>query len=92
MGTTRASLGASGAVVDTGATASLLEDTAAIAELDTLQIRNNAAREAYGQELLSQGFGFESRVSSFAGSVGAGSTLLTGAAQVATGISVKRGS
>ncbi len=60
LGSQRAAAGASGAVVDTGAALSVLEDTAMIGELDTLQIRNNAAREAYGLEVESQNFLFES--------------------------------
>ncbi len=59
LGSQRASIGASGAIVDEGAALSVLEDTAMIGELDTLQIRNNAARAAYGLEVQSQNFLFD---------------------------------
>lgn len=82
MGRQRAAAGASGAVADSGATLTMLEDTAMIAELDTLTIRNNAAREAYGAEIDASNALFSGRLARFEGNMGAAGSLLTGASQV----------
>lgn len=79
-GRQRSLIGASGAVVGEGTAASILEDTAALGELDALQARNNAAREAWGLEVQAQQFDFAARKerpgAAFTGS------LLSGAASI----------
>ncbi|WP_208539342.1 virion core protein, T7 gp14 family [Algihabitans albus] len=47
LGRQRAVLGATGLQADSGSALNILGDTAALGELDALQIRDNAAREAW---------------------------------------------
>jgi len=86
-GTQRAALAASGVQLDQGSPVDILSDTAQFGELDALTIRNNAEREAYGYRVQGMNFGAEaglqqSRASSAmtSAAIGAGSTLLSGAA------------
>lgn len=51
IGTQRALLAASGQDVGDGSAALLVEDTAAVGELDALTIENNYLRQAYGYEV-----------------------------------------
>ena len=86
-GTQRAALAASGVQLDQGSPVDILSDTAQFGELDALTIRNNAEREAYGYRVQGMNFGAEAglqqaRAASAMPSalIGAGSTLLSGAA------------
>jgi hypothetical protein len=88
-GAQRAALGASGVALDSGSALDILGDTAAFGELDALTIRSNADREAYGYRV--QGMNFEAeaglaraggKAAQTAGMIGAGATLLSGAAGV----------
>lgn len=81
-GATRAAYGASGALVDSGSSADVLQDLAEFGELDALTIRRNAAMEAYGAEREGDNFRASanlSRMSKRSAGFAAGSTLLTGA-------------
>ena len=51
LGRQRAVLGATGITIDSGSALATLGDTAALGELDALQIRDNAAREAWQFEV-----------------------------------------
>jgi hypothetical protein len=88
VGRQRSAVGASGAVVDTGATAALIEDTEAIGELEALTIRNNAMREAWGHEVASTSILYEGEAALASSRLSAGATLLGGAAS-ATGMASK---
>lgn len=48
IGQQRAAFGAAGVALDTGSAVEVQETTQRVIELDALQIRNNAAREAWG--------------------------------------------
>lgn len=85
-GEQRASFGASGAVVDTGSPLDVLVDTAEQGELDALTIRHNAAIEVWGIRNQSAGYRAESslyRAKKRSPGFAAGTTLLTGAGQIA---------
>ena len=79
--------GASGLEVNTGSPALLLEDTAMLAELEALTIRNNAQREAWGYEQRSTQFGFESSLALAAGRNAAIGSVGSG---VARGVGINR--
>lgn len=86
----RSALAASGIDVASGSALDVLEDTAKLGEWDALQIRANADREAYGYRAQGMNYQAEAglqtmkgRQASRAGMIGAGSSLLTGAGNVA---------
>lgn len=81
QGAQRVAIGASGATVDVGTPMSILEDTAQFGELDALTIRNNAAREAFGLRTRATGIRLAGRSEARQGVLGAGGTLVTGAAR-----------
>jgi len=62
-GKQRAELAASGVVVDQDLALDLLLDTAEIGEVDALNIRNNAAREAFGYRAQAEGFNAQAAIS-----------------------------
>lgn len=85
-GQQRAGFGASGAVVDSGSSLDVLKDTAEFGELDALTIRHNAAVEAWGFKNQAANFTGQadlSRLQKRSAGFAAGSTLITGAGQVA---------
>lgn len=80
-GRQRASVGASGAVVDVGSPGKLVDDTAGLAQLDIETVRNNAAREAWGFRTQSMSLLDQAAQARFLGRSARGATLLTGAGQ-----------
>ena len=82
VGRQRALIGSSGVAVDEGSTMDIVADTYAMGELDALTIRNNAMREAWGQEALAVGFGFEEELGQMQATWGTGATVLGGASKV----------
>lgn len=91
VGRMRASLAGSGQVIDEGSAGNLVIDQAGTNEQNALNVRANAAREAYGYR--SQAANFESSASlstlsgrnaRSAGNLAAAGTLLSGAGKVAT--------
>ncbi len=89
IGRQRAAIGASGAAVDQGSAFDIIEDTVALGELDALQIRNNAAREALGYETQATSLLFQGRLARREANVQAFSTLLGTGAQT-TGLLAQR--
>lgn len=86
IGEQRAGFGASGAVVDIGSPLDVVLDTAEQGELDALTIRHNVAMEAWGlrnqqDEFISQASMI--RATKRSPGFAAGTTLLTGAGQIA---------
>ena len=87
----RAALAGAGVVVDQDSAATLVEDTAALGELDALTIRNNAEREALGFEAQAGNFNADAELASLEGrnarraaTFKAGATLITGFGSVAS--------
>lgn len=83
VGHQRALIGASGAAVGEGVAAILIEDSLAAGEMNALQVRNNAAREAWGYETQAIQSEFAASSASKLGNIGVGASLLGGASQVA---------
>lgn len=81
VGHQRALIGSSGAAVGEGVTARIIEDTLAKGELDALNIRNNASREAWGLDTQAAQFGFEADAAQRQAVIGTGASLLGGTAQ-----------
>ena len=63
IGKQRTTLAANGVLVDTGSALDITADTAATGQLEALQIKNNAAREALGFETQGMNFQAESTLS-----------------------------
>lgn len=85
-GEMRAGYGASGAVVDSGSALDNLTDTVEYGELDALTIRHNTAMEVWGLKNQAANYFGQSelfRASRQSVGLATGSTLLTGAGQVA---------
>jgi len=89
-GQQRAALAGAGVLVDTGSAGRLIEDTAALSELDALTIQSNAEREALGFETQAMNFQGEADIARALGKQAktqslfkAGGTLLTGFGSVA---------
>ena len=83
IGRQRAAFSASGVDASSGSALDVLGDTAAMGELDVQTVRSNAAREVWGLRTQAAVDRFSGRVSRRMGAIGAGSTLLTGAGQMA---------
>lgn len=81
-GSQKAAFAGSGVSVDSGSAADLLAETDKLSTLDILNIKNNAAREAFGYKAQSIGFSGQSEMTRKAGRSAANSTLLTGGANV----------
>lgn len=79
LGTQKAAIGARN-VRTSGTALDLLADTAQIGEEDALTIRNDAAREAWGYRAGADESRRWGRGARRAGNIGAGGSLLTGAA------------
>jgi len=62
LGKQRVASAASGVLVDSGSTLDVLQDTAALNEMDALTVRHNAALEAYGYETEAEQFKSEARL------------------------------
>ena len=87
MGSQRSSFSGSGAVVDSGSTAHVLEDTEQMGIIDAMTLERNSAREAWSKRKEAQGYRYQAGLSRM-GKVDpyqAGfTTLLTGATSAAT--------
>lgn len=83
IGAQRASLAAQGVDIDAGSAVTAVEDTALMAELDALTVRNNAAREAWGYKVKASDLRAEGQLAARAGSQAARNTLLSGAGNAA---------
>ena len=84
----RAGLGASGLDMNSGSSLDIQADAAMMGELDALTVRNNFEREAWGYRQQAQNFQNSAAMASStaknagtAGMIGAGASLLGGAAQ-----------
>lgn len=83
----RSALAGAGAVVDVGSAFALIEDTAAMGELDVLTVRNNAARETWGYKSQATGFEYQSALANSEKNTLPYATLLGGAGSaVAIGV------
>ena len=82
IGRERAAAGASGIDPNTGSPAKIQSDTAELGELDTLTIRNNAAREAWNFRNQAAAFGMEASQATTAGNLETFSSLIGGASSV----------
>jgi hypothetical protein len=78
IGAQRVSLAAQGIEVDSGTAAAIQEDTARLSELDALQIRNNAWREAWGFKVQAQDFRNQGLMARDAARTQSNMTLVTG--------------
>lgn len=83
IGAQRAGFAAQGVEVGDGSALQVVQDTAAIGELDRLTIRNNAAREAWGYRVGETNFRGQGANAAMAGNQQAVGTILTGAASIA---------
>lgn len=77
IGQMRSAIGSSGAIVDQGSALDLTVDQAGVNELDALNVRNSAAREAQGFEIQGQEFGREAVLSRNAASTARSNALLS---------------
>jgi hypothetical protein len=91
IGAQRAQLAAQGFDVSEGSSIDILGDTAALGELDVLRIEADAENRARNFEIQAQGFESEATLGRFAakgarraGTIGAVSTLITGASRAGT--------
>lgn len=89
-GQQRAAFAASGVAIDEGTPLDILADTAELGELDVLNIKNNAEREAYNYRVQAGDFTAQAglhdasaRNASTAGLINAGTTVLTGSRDIA---------
>lgn len=81
LGTQTTRLAAGNVSTASGSPLAILASTAGIGELDAQTIRNNAAREAWGYRAEAASQLAQGRFAQRSGWLGAGATLLTGAAQ-----------
>lgn len=77
----RAAMAGSGAVVGEGTFGNILDDTAKAGEFDALQIRSNAARQAWAYRTNADITRSEGKMAASAGRWALGTSLLTGASQ-----------
>ena len=80
-GRQRAGFAAAGVVIDEGTPLDVLADTAEQGELESLNLKANAAREAFGHKQAEAQFRFDAKVVRRQGNIQATSTLLGGAGQ-----------
>jgi len=76
-------IASTGAAVGEGSAGSIEADTAMLAELEVLTVRNNATMEAWGHKVAAEQFRYEADVASAGGMLAAGTSLLTGGAATA---------
>lgn len=91
LGAIKAAQAASGVDVNTGSAVDVRSSAAELGQLDAINIRANAAREAYGYGTQAQGFTDQAALdrstagnARTAGYIGAGTSLLGGAASAAS--------
>lgn len=77
----KAELAAGGREIS-GSAYDVLQDTAAMGELDALTIRQNAANEAWGYEVQGMNYLAQGKMDKRAGITGAAGTILSGGAKV----------
>lgn len=80
VGSQRAALAAQGIDIGSGSALDVQTNTAALAEIDIMTIRNNAAREAWGFNVQAADYGAKASLTKMAGKNKARTTLLTGGA------------
>lgn len=78
IGNQRVALAAQGIVVDEGTASSLQEQTREIGLADSLMIRNNAMKEAYGYEFESMQIGIQGRMAQANAMVGSAQAQFAG--------------
>lgn len=78
IGAQRAALASQGVDVNSGSALEVQKDSAAMGALDSLTIRNNAWREAWGYKVQSLNDSYSGEFSKMAGDSEADNTLLTG--------------
>jgi hypothetical protein len=83
MGKQRVAAAAAGAVVDRDSPLILVEDAAAMGELDVHKIRNKTAATVWGYETQQSQFEMEEEMATFQGRMLPAMTLVSGAAQTA---------
>ena len=83
IGAQRAAFAAQGVDVSDGSALEVVQDTAALGELDLITIRNNAAREAWGYRVGETDYRYKAQMAGYAGNQQAAGTILTGAASIA---------
>jgi len=86
LGKERAAYGASGVVANKGSPLDVMADTGFITGMDATTIHNNAAREAWGMTQEAQAGVQRAQYAKQAADFSAGSTLLTGATGIASGL------
>jgi hypothetical protein len=86
VGAIKAAFGASGVDPNSGSALNVQSSAAQLGELSALQIKSNAAQQAYGYEAQGQGYGEEQQLSELqaqeapiAGDISAASSILGGA-------------
>lgn len=91
IGQQRATFGATGAVVDTGSTLGVIEDTAYLGEQDAMSIRYNSAVDVWALNNKSSNYAAQSNLQRSQGAnavasgyMGAGASLLSGASSLAS--------
>lgn len=84
LGSQRASLAGQGVAVNRDTAAQIQEDTAQFGELDVLQLRSNAWREAWGYRVQALQSGSAAQFTQMAASINQRNTLLTGGLRAAT--------
>lgn len=84
IGRERATAAAGNVEVDSGSPLRIQTDTAKLGELDTLTIRDNAAREAWNYKNAAAGFKAQAEQDQYAGNLEAFSSLVGGASSVAS--------
>lgn len=78
IGSQRAALASQGIDVNVGSAADVQEDSRAMGALDSLTIRNNAWREAWGYRVQASNDSYQGKFSRMAADSDADNTLLTG--------------
>jgi hypothetical protein len=91
IGKQRAAAGASGVSVESGSTVDVMADARMMGELDSLIIRNNAAREAWGFEAQALNFDYQQGVLQYKQDQGIFTSMLTSAAMGFSGNTFRGG-
>lgn len=81
VGQQTAMQGASGAEVGSGSFGDMLTQTTTMGELDSLRVRDNAFRQAWGMESAAQQSEYEGRVAKAQGNVKTAGVILQGASK-----------
>lgn len=78
VGSQRAALAAQGIDISSGSALDVQENTAQLSELDIMNIKNNAAREAWGYSIQASDYMNQAALTEAAGRNASRNTLLTG--------------